>query len=80
MNKVKIKELKTLCELEFSILNYGKIDKDATGFMNETYEDRRLEGLFDLQDKYTYGWYIAEQTMEEQIKSINEFKKYIIEH
>lgn len=65
MDKIKIKELKTLCELEFSILNSRKID---------------LECLYDLQDKYTYGWYIAEQTMDEQIKSINDFKKYIIEH
>lgn len=80
MDKIKIEELKTLCELELSILNDRKIDPDETGFMNAAYDEERLEGLSDLQDKYTYGWYIAEQTMEEQIKSINDFKKYIIEH
>lgn len=80
MDKIKIEELKKLCELELSILNNGKIDPDKDGYYEATYDRCRVKDLGDLQEKYTYGWYIAEQTMEEQIKSINDFKKYIIEH
>lgn len=80
MDKTKIEELKVLCELELSILNDGKIQADESGFFESEKDRDRVRGLGDLQEKYTYGWYIAEQTIEEQINSINVFKKYIIEH
>lgn len=80
MNKTKIEELKVLCELELSILNDGKIEADESGFFESLKDRDRIRGLAELQEKYTYGWYIAEQTVEEQIKSINDFKKHIIEH
>lgn len=80
MDKTKIKELKTLCELELSILNNGKIEPDERGYFESDKDIDRVRSLGSLQEKYTFGWYIATQTMEEQIKSINDFKKYIIEH
>lgn len=80
MDKTKIEELKVLCELELSILNNGKIEADESGFFESLKDKDRIRGLIELQEKYTYGWYIAEQTVEEQIKSINDFKKHIIEY
>lgn len=80
MDKTKIEEIKVLCELEQSILNDGKIVPDESGFFESEKDKERVTGLSKLQDKYTYGWYIAKETMEEQIKSINDFKKYIMEH
>lgn len=80
MDKNKIEELKVLCELELSILNDGKIEGDESGFFESVKDRNRTKGLADLQEKYSYGWYIAERTVEDQIKSINDFKKYIIEH
>lgn len=80
MNKNKIEDLKTLCELELSILNDGKINTDESGYFESKKDKKRLEGFMKLQDKYTYGWYIAPLPMEEQIKTINDFKRYIIEY
>lgn len=80
MNKDKIEEIKVLCELELSILNDGKVVADESGFFESLKDRDRVRGLGELQEKYAYGWYIAEQTVEEQIKSINDFKKYILEH
>ncbi len=78
MDKTKIEELKVLCELELSILNDGKIDPDPDGYFESKKDRERLIDFTELQEKYSYGWYIARQSIEEQIKSINEFKDYII--
>jgi hypothetical protein len=78
MDETKLSEIKTLCELEMSIINFGKIQPDKTGYFASDEEKERLNGLSKLQDKYSYGWYIAEQTIEEQIISINKFKRYIL--
>ena len=76
----KQKELLELCKLEQSILTEGKINPDAKGYFPCAEDEKRLSELIKLQDKYTYGWYIAKEGIEDQIKSINEFKVYIIEH
>ena len=76
----KQKELLDLCKLEQSILIDGKINPDVEGCFPCLEDEERLTELIKLQDKYTYGWYIARECLEEQIKSINKFKAYIIEH
>ena len=79
MTLEKINELMVLCELEQSILCLGKITPDEEGFFTSEIDRPRVKKFEDLQEKYMYGWYIAEQTIEEQIQSINDFKKFIIE-
>ena len=79
MENIKIQELITLCKLESSILVDGKINPDEEGYFACENDKERIIDLVKLQEKYTYGWYIAAESLEEQIKSINEFKKYIIE-
>lgn len=76
----KQKELLDLCKLEQSILTDGKINPDVEGYFPCTEDEERLSELIKLQEKYTYGWYIARECLEDQIKSINKFKAYIIEH
>lgn len=77
--ETKIQELKILCELEMSILNDGKITTDEIGCFASKEDEQRLKGLYSIQDKYHYGWYIARDTFKEQLLGINEFKKYILE-
>lgn len=78
MDELRISELKILCELETSILDNGKINIDSDGFYESEEDTSRLAGLYKLQEKYHYGWYIAKETISEQIDSINDFKKYIL--
>lgn len=79
MTLEKVNELMVLCELEQSILCLGKITPDDEGFFTSEIDRPRVRKFEKLQEKYTYGWYIAEQTIEEQIQFINEFKKFIID-
>lgn len=76
----KQKELLELCKLEQSILTEGKIVSDNDGYFPSEKDSERVSELGKLQEKYTYGWYIARECLEDQIKSINRFKAYIIEH
>lgn len=76
----KQKELLELCKLEQSILTDGKINPDTEGYFPCAEDEPRVKEFAKLQDKYTYGWYIARECLEDQIKSINRFKTYIIEH
>lgn len=79
MKLEKVNELMILCQLEQSILCLGKIMPDNDGFFTSEEDWPRTRKFENLQEKYTYGWYIAEQSLEDQIKSLNEFKKYIID-
>lgn len=76
----KQKELLELCKLEQSILTEGKIVPDNGGYFPSEKDNERVSELGKLQEKYNYGWYIARECLEDQIKSINMFKAYIIEH
>ena len=76
---VKQKELLELCKLEQSILSDGKINPDKDGYFPCEADSERVSVLYKLQEKYSYGWYIAEESLEDQIKSINKFKAYIID-
>lgn len=72
-------DLLTLCKLERSILLTGPIRADDNGFDSE--EDQiRLKEFYELQKKYSYGWYISQDSLDGQIKAINDFKKYIIDN
>ena len=76
--KEYLKEIKTLCQLELSIINEGKIKDDGEGILPHVNEYERLKGLDNLMEKYHYGWYIAESDMQEQLRQINHFKIYIL--
>ena len=80
MTLEKINELMMLCELEQSILCFGKIKEAQEGYLADEIENVRLSKFYSLQDKYHYGWYIAHDNIQEQIKQINKFKEYILEH
>lgn len=78
----KLQEIANLTSLEMDIIQFGKIEKnEEEPFENKLGNERLNEfHFYDLQDKYTYGWYIAEETLEEQIKSIEKFKLYIMDN
>lgn len=78
LNETKLEELCVLNELENSILSQGKIELSENGFDPVEKDKPRLEEFFKLQEKYTYGWYIAQESLWEQIRSINRFKEFII--
>lgn len=78
-----LQEIMNLTMLEADIIQFGKIESDKENFPFETKHDReRLEKFkfFRLQDKYNYGWYIAEDSLENQIKEIEKFKLYIMDN
>jgi hypothetical protein len=70
-NLKKIKDVEKLCKVEAFILNNGRTitekDKDILYLAEEVMQD------------YTYGWYIYEESLPEQLKSINKFKIYILD-
>ena len=80
----KLIDIKVLTELKLDIIKNGKIRQTETmccGFREpfECEEDiSRVKGLHSVMDKYTYGWYIAEETLEEQLQSITKFEQYIL--
>lgn len=76
----KYQEIGALLKLQLDILQNGKIDPDKSGFFAAQKENIRLKTFYELQDKYTYGWYIAEQSLDDQISSISEFIRYIIKN
>jgi len=66
----QLEDIEKLCRVESFImeseraitLNDGKISKI----------------LHSVMDDYTYGWYIEQENMFEQLKSINQFKVHIL--
>lgn len=79
----KLQEILNLTMLEADIIQFGKIEKrnDLEPFECER-DEKRLEKyrFYELQDKYGYGWYIAEDSLDDQIKQIELFKIYIMEN
>lgn len=86
----KFEEIKNLALLKADIITNGKIKQreeskdpfDVDSCFESEKDAKRLDKyhFFELQDKYTYGWYIAPETLEEQIFSISKFEQYILEH
>lgn len=82
----KLNDIKLLAELKLDIIKNGKIrqmKKDYDGFEYPfpcAKDQDRIKGLESVMDKYTYGWYIATETLEEQILSITKFEQYILTH
>ena len=80
----KLMDIKVLAELKLDIIKNGKIRQTEEmyqglrePFVHEEDEDR-VKGLESVMDKYVYGWYIAEETLEEQLQSITRFEQYIL--
>ena len=80
----KLMDIKVLAELKLDIIKNGKIrqmEKDFDGFEYPfpcKEDEGRIKGLESVMDKYTYGWYIATETLEEQLQSITRFEQYIL--
>jgi len=65
-----IQNVEKLCQVENYILENEKaLNKE------DTYMIHLLE---NIMDHYTYGWYVLEENIFEQLKSINKFKVYIL--
>ena len=84
MNEL-LMDVKVLAELKLDIIKNGKIrqtkekDFDGCRYPFPCREDEsRINGLDSIMDKYTYGWYIATETLEEQLQSITKFEQYIL--
>ncbi len=80
----KLMDIKILAELKLDIIKNGKIRRLENCPYNEipcTHKDDedRVKGLYSLMDKYTYGWYIVTETLEEQLASITRFELYILD-
>lgn len=76
----KLQEIANLTALELDLIQFGKVEK---GVPFETiFDSERLMRFrfYELQDKYTYGWHITEKKLEEQLKSIEKFKLYILDN
>jgi len=67
----KFKDIEKLCKVENFILNNGRAI---------TEQDKEILRIAEsvMQD-YNYGWYIYEENIIEQLKSINKFKVYILD-
>lgn len=78
----KQQEIMTLMELQYDLMLNGKIkreDSETPFECKEDYERLKKHKLFDLQDKYAYGWYIAmTDTLEGQVSEIWEFIRFIM--
>ena len=81
----KLMDIRVLAELKLDIIKNGKIrqaEKDSDGFEYPfpcKEDEVRVSGLYSVMDKYTYGWYIATETLEEQLDSITKFEQYILD-
>lgn len=80
----KLMDIMVLEELKLDIIKNGKIrqmednyDGIKCPFPCEEDEDR-VKDLQSVMFKYKYGWYIATETLEEQLKSITKFEQYIL--
>ena len=68
-NLKRIKDIEKLCKVENFILEIGRpINNDNKS---------ALYTLEKLMQDYTYGWYILQEDLVEQLISINQFKIYI---
>lgn len=80
----KLQEIMNLTMLEADIIQFGKIENNEDEFYPSTtrHDTERLSkfNFFKLQNKYNYGWYIADDSFEDQIKEIEKFKLYIMEN
>ena len=84
MNEI-LMDIKVLTELKLDIIKNGKIrqtkeeDVDGLRYPFACKEDLdRVKGLESVMEKYTYGWYIATETLEEQLQSITKFEQYLL--
>ena len=80
----KLMDIKVLAELKLDIIKNGKIrqqESDPDGFeypFHYKEDEDRIKELNSIMDKYSYGWYIATETLEEQLLSITKFEEYIL--
>ena len=83
----KLQEIMNLTMLEADIIQFGKIendenDEDEFCLSTTLHDTERLSKFkfFKLQNKYNYGWYISDYSLEDQIKEIEKFKLYIMDN
>lgn len=77
MNDI-MQDLILLTKVEEDILLNGRIFPDNEGYYACEKDKARVKGLESLMEKYHYGWYIAHESLKEQIVSIIKFKLYVL--
>ena len=70
-NLKKIKDIEKLCKVENYILTNGCAIAEQ--------DEEILRIAESVMQDYTYGWYIYEENIIEQLRSINKFKVYILD-
>jgi hypothetical protein len=63
-----LKSYQVLVLAEMAIIDGGKIIEGS----------EMEKAVSKIMEEYTYGWYICDQDVFEQLKSINKFKAYIL--
>lgn len=80
----KLQEIMNLTMLEADIIQFGKIEDNGDEYCPSVirHDIERLTrfNFYKLQNKYNYGWYISDDSLEDQIKEIEKFKLYILEN
>ena len=66
----QIKDIEKLCKVENFILSNGRAIVEE--------DEEIIKAIEVIMDDYTYGWYIYEEDLFEQLKSINKFKLFIL--
>lgn len=77
----KEKDMLDLLRLQQDILENGPITKEKENqpFESKADKERLFKfNFFDIQDRYRYGWYIAEESKAQQLASINKAITHII--
>jgi len=77
------RDIAEITKLLASIFKVGKIESkvDEWGFPWTNKEDEeRIKPIQNLMQKYSYGWYIESESYDNQIKSLIDFAKYIIDN
>ena len=78
----KLQEIMNLTMLEADIIQFGKIENDEDEICPSPtrHDAERLKrfNFYKLQNKYSYGWNISDDSLEDQIKEIERFKLFIL--
>ena len=87
MSKINevLMDIEVLSKLKLDIIKNGKIrqtdEKDINGYRMPfpcSEDASRVKDLHSVMNKYSYGWYIARESLEEQLKSLTEFEQYVL--
>lgn len=65
------------------VLTFGAIERNTaiTDWSTPVEKDKKICNFLDtIMHKYSYGWYIVEENLEEQVRSLIKFQEYLVSH